>query len=224
MTITLPNHLVLVDDQMIEDAADTMRVEIPGIDPPHAHECLPLSQDRLPVKGAEPAMWCVAAHGGAGATTLSAQLAPVGDSGGVWPAHKDQSPYCVIVTRATVGGFKATNKLLRQYVCGLAGNVRVLAVVVIQASPKKPSKEIQRARALVEPIGNYAWEVIDIPFIDDYLNHTPDELALWTPGEEEEEKKKKQRHINLADRVPDRIESVGEQLMDLFTTDLSSKE
>ena len=50
-----------------------------------------------------PALWLVAAHGGAGCTMLSEMLAFCGDAGQVWPIH-DEYRFCVVVAKSTMRG------------------------------------------------------------------------------------------------------------------------
>lgn len=88
--------------------------------------------------------WYLAAHGGAGATTLSAMDPNGADAGGTWPTHPD-GQNVVVVTRETVSGLRAARHLAQQWGAGDLPTINLLALITIPAHPGKNSRAVSLA-------------------------------------------------------------------------------
>lgn len=143
---------------------------------------LPISEQPLVEDDAEepaPAVWLVGAHGGAGVTTLSRILAPMGDAGGAWPAG-EENPYCALVCRSTATGLERAHQAALQARAGHAGDIVLLGIVIIDDVPGKTPKALaQKVSVIAEH-----FRIWRIPYLEQLrLAHTQD-LAMWEPGYE----------------------------------------
>lgn len=142
---------------------------------------LPISQVPLahPDDEIAPAVWMVGAHGGAGCSTLAAMMAPMGDAGQLWPAA-DESPLCVLVCRSTKYGLERAHQAALQARAGEAGDVILLGIVVVDDSPGKCPKALERKISVMSDV----FRIWRIPYLTDLRMAIPDECAQWTPGDE----------------------------------------
>lgn len=88
--------------------------------------------------------WYLAAHGGAGATTLTAMDPNGKDAEGTWPTHQD-GQNVVIVARETVTGLRAARHLAQQWGAGELPTTNLLALITIPAHPGKNSRAVNLA-------------------------------------------------------------------------------
>ena len=96
--------------------------------------------------------WYVAAHGGAGATTLAAMDENGGDAGNVWPINPD-GQNVIVVARETATGLKAAQTLARQWGSGVLPAVNLLALITIPSQPGRSPHSI--ATAMKRTAGMY---------------------------------------------------------------------
>lgn len=95
----------------------------PGWSVPPREEWLPCRGEPLLVAGegnshdVVPLVWLVAAHGGAGVSTLCQWWDFVGDAGRMWP-DKDTYPAACLVAKATMESLGACDKQVRSVVAG----------------------------------------------------------------------------------------------------------
>ena len=173
-----------------------------------AYQALPWAIESLAPKGErDPVIWAVAAHGGAGASTLAKVLAPVGDAGQQWPVL-DEFPFCVVVCRSTRSGLDAAHLVVLQAHSGHAGSCQVLGVVVIADAPGKTPKSLVRREKLIEDLTT-VWRV---PYIPGFRECENEELAVWIPSRErgEEKSKRRSKKIDVTEEVPVVLRDLGD--------------
>lgn len=169
---------------------------------PVATTALASQSDRVPIA------WAVAAHGGAGATTLASVLAPVADSQGQWPAY-DQHPFCVVVCRSTWTGLDAAHSAILQGQSGDTGGCIILGVVIIDDSPGKTPKLLLQRERVLEDLTT-VWKV---PYVRDFRVYAPDELAVWVPGKNSGDATRGRRRKKLATKVvPEALVELGQEI------------
>lgn len=126
-----------------------------------------------------PLVWLLAAHGGAGTTTLEHLLAPAADCYRRWPAPVGQeSPYVLVVARETVTGLAAADALLRQHHAGLAGASVVVGLVTVAARPGRIPAQIRRDRELYSGLVEHLWR---IEWHESWTLAAHSDLPVWTP-------------------------------------------
>lgn len=139
--------------------------------PPTPEEMLGHRTTRLPSH----LVSAVACHGGAGVSTLAAQLAHVGDSGQLWPGRADEPPFAVLVARDSARGLTAAHVAARQFHTGNApAHVILLGLVVVAARRGKPAAATRRLRELVvgadlfSTVWTVGWHehLLDTPLVD----------------------------------------------------------
>ena len=145
--------------------------------PPNPADMLETRTSRL----AEHLVSAVGCHGGAGVSTLAAQLQHVGDSGQAWPGRTDEPPFAVLVARESACGLSAASIAVRQYATGHApGHVVLLGLVIVAGRRGKPSSRLRQQRELLVGSGLFP-EVWHIGW-QDFLVDTPvDELPSVGP-------------------------------------------
>ncbi|MBZ8176221.1 hypothetical protein GSS88_00150 [Corynebacterium sp. 3HC-13] len=187
---------------------------------------LPLSQYRLHDEQItdqwsswRPAVWLVAAHGGAGVTTLACQIGPCGDAGGQFPV-KDDSPLCVVVCRATSHGLEAAHNVVLQAQGGLAGHCEVIGVIVVADTPGKIVKRLTHKIDVISQLTT-VWQVpylrqLAIQDRDDGLEL---EIFPWTPDYHPEVKRRrlrgKTKKIDVTSIVHPVVADIAGELMAL---------
>lgn len=166
-------------------------------------------------------IWAVGCHGGAGVSTLAAQLEHVGDSGQRWPARPEEPPFAVLLTRESARGLAAADVAARQYHTGHApGHIRLLGLVIVAAQPKpgvlggKPDPALRRHRDLLAPLFEHIWQIAWHPYL---IEHPI--AALPTAGPDETPAKKTDPAVHV---YPD-ILTVGRELRDHARTSLERK-
>ena len=159
--------------------------------------------------GPAPAVWLVAAHGGAGVSTLSHVWAPMGDAGNAWPAA-DEHPWCVVVCRSTKSGLEAAHQAVLQAWADRTGGCEVLGVVVVADAPGKAPKSLVRKIAVIEEIV----EVWHVPYLVELRVHEASELASWEPGAAAPERRRMttKKVAAATDEVPAVLATVAEEV------------
>jgi hypothetical protein len=115
-----------------------------------------------------PPMWWVGCHGGAGTTTLRRLTGLGGDMGAAWPAvHESWATQpIVLVARGTASGLNAAAGVAEQWRRRAVPGVRVLGLVVVAGSPRRPPKVVtERLKA----VGNWVPEVWRVGWVDALL-------------------------------------------------------
>ncbi|MEW1736234.1 DUF6668 family protein [Nocardia beijingensis] len=141
---------------------------------------VPVGRGAIP-GGRPPLVWLLGAHGGAGVTTLERLLAPAADCHRRWPAPIGrESPYVLVVARATVIGLAAADALLRQHHAGLAGDSTVVGLVTVAARPGRLPAAIRRDRDLYSGLVEHLWHV---DWHETWTLAGHDALPVWTPGQ-----------------------------------------
>ena len=117
-------------------------------------------------------IWAVGCHGGAGVSTIAAQLEHVGNSGQRWPARPDESPFVVLIARESARGLAAAEAAARQYHTGHApGHVHLLGLTLIAAQRKpsplggKPAPALRRHRDLIGTLFDHIWRIDWHPYL-----------------------------------------------------------
>lgn len=141
--------------------------------PPSASEMLGRRTTRLPAH----LVAAVGCHGGAGVSTLAAQLEHVGDSGQLWPGRADEPPFAVLVARESARGLAAASLAARQYATNNApAHVQLLGLVLVAGRKGKPTARLRRDRELLVGSGLFAnvWHISWHDFlVDTPLNELP---------------------------------------------------
>lgn len=87
-------------------------------------------------------MWWVGCHGGAGVTTLRKMTGIGVEMGAAWPAVPPEwriQPV-MLVARGSAAGMRSATGAVEQWRRRAVTNVRVMGLVVVDASPKRPPK------------------------------------------------------------------------------------
>ena len=129
-----------------------------------------------PAPAAYPFTW-VAAHGGAGATSLARSTGVGGDLTSLWPAPALGWPTTVcVVARCNTAGLDAAARLLREAASGAVHGLTLAALVVVADSPDRPSKT-QRRR--LHELDAAAPAVVHLPWISTWRDqpYTPHPAA-----------------------------------------------
>lgn len=154
---------------------------VPGVVVDPARLKLPVATSSRVLEGhADPAVWLVGAHGGAGVSTLAHVLAPAGDAGQVWP-YAERSLCCVVVCRSTAMGLEDAHDVLIQARGGLAGDVHVLGLAVVADAPGRTPKALEQKIAVISQITSHVWRV---PYIEHWRDQMRNTLPVWRPGDE----------------------------------------
>lgn len=103
-------------------------------------------------------LWVVAAHGGAGATTV-AHLLDAGDAGQVWPAPRSGAVSAVVVARHHLSGLRAAQAAAIQWASGVIPGVHLVGLVLVADSPVKQPKELADFQRLVMGAFPAVWHV-----------------------------------------------------------------
>lgn len=115
-------------------------VGLAGFPPPAESSRAPVRSEALP-EGEGVLLWAVGAHGGAGATSLSARFGFVGDAGREFPSGRYPGEDRVVVVAAeTVAGLTAVQNLVLQHLNGLGGDTDLVAVVTHPVAPQWTGK------------------------------------------------------------------------------------
>lgn len=178
-----------------------------GVHTPPVGE-LPVATESLSAVGdTAPAFWCVAAHGGAGATTLSHLWAPAGDAGQCWPAA-DEYTGCVVVCRSTMTGLDAAHSVILQAERDGQLGCTLLGVVVIADAPGKVSKALKQKLTVLE-------ELATLWHLDYHLgvrDHLPHELATWAPTQKSAATKRRRKLPPVTEEVAAQVADIGRDI------------
>ena len=91
-------------------------------------------------------VWLVAAHGGAGVSTIVGLMHRVGDAGGAWPiAGEGEQARVVLVARESWTGLGAARRALTEWVGGRVP-VHLEGLLLVAAQPGAPPEGAARAR------------------------------------------------------------------------------
>lgn len=159
---------------------------VPGLTAPPAERCAQVWRQPIPpgpgFGAPNPLWWWLAAHGGAGVSTLTNLIAISADARGLWPSGDPrQSPLVVVVTRTHTEGLeRARDLLLQQKVRGLVPpTLRVLGLVTVADAPGKLPREVRRLRDLVSAAAPAAWH---LPWVEEWRCTRLTELPIWHPN------------------------------------------
>ena len=101
-------------------------------------------------------VWLVAAHGGAGVSTIVGLMHRVGDAGGAWPiAGEGEQARVVLVARESWTGLGAARRALTEWVGGRVP-VHLEGLLLVAAQPGAPPKELRELAELVRSQANGA--------------------------------------------------------------------
>lgn len=160
-----------------------------------------------------PLVWLVAAHGGAGVSTLCQWWDFVGDADGRWP-EKDTYPTVVVVAKTTMESLGACDTQVRSVVAGATTCV-FLGVVVVDPQPRLPRRVEHRLTSLaatVEYAGGRLWR---IPYYAGLVEVLVAELPTWSLGGPEEVAARHSRRRfreDVTQVVPEAVRQVGREI------------
>ena len=101
-------------------------------------------------------VWLVAAHGGAGVSTIVGLMHRVGDAGGAWPiAGEGEQARVVLVARESWTGLSAARDALTEWVGGRVP-VRLEGLLLVAAQPGGAPKQLRELAELVRSQANGA--------------------------------------------------------------------
>lgn len=108
-----------------------------------------------------PPLWWVGCHGGAGVTTLATMTRIGAEMGANWPMVPPdwRIQPVVLVARATAAGMHAAAGAVEQWRRRATTNVRVLGLVVVDASPRRPPKIVTDRLQLLAGWVPHLWRV-----------------------------------------------------------------
>ncbi|KZM70410.1 hypothetical protein [Nocardia terpenica] len=139
-----------------------VRFEPATISAPPPQQRAPVRVEPLPVTGPHPPLFAVlAAHGGAGASTLARWWAHAADTGPAWPASPRTTQRVLIAARLCMPGLIAAAERLREYHAGLAPDgVTVIGLVLSAARPGRLPAPVSRYRRTVtELVDDAVWSI-----------------------------------------------------------------
>lgn len=142
-----------------------------SIPAPDAVDRVPVTRRRQRTNGTH---YYLAAHGGAGASTL-AHMDPDGaDAKGTWPTHPG-GQNVIVVARQTVNGLQAARNLAQQWGAGAAPGVNLLALITTPAAPGKRPAAIARDLRTVAGMfpRHYTTEWVGQRLTEPLDEHTP---------------------------------------------------
>ncbi|MBF6302456.1 hypothetical protein IU459_33685 [Nocardia amamiensis] len=164
-------------------------------------------------EGRPPLLWLLGAHGGAGTTSLERLLAPAADCHRRWPAPIGrESPYVLVVARATVSGLAAADALLRQHHAGLAGEGSVVGLVTVAARPGRLPAQIRRDRDLYSGLVEHVWH---LDWHEEWTLAGHDALPVWTPGDQPPDSK---HRVDALTTPPADVRELGREVIDAITS------
>lgn len=187
-----------------------------GLNVPAADERAVIWDRPLATTTPHPAFWLVAAHGGAGVTTLAHLWAPAADARRGWPAA-DRYPQVVVVARTHRSGLNAAHLLLRQAAAGLIGGCALLGLVTVADHDGSLPTSLRRRRDVVEELAPHSWH---IPFLPPLRLLTPDQLPQWSPRDKAPppENRRFARKPDPTEQVPAEIADIGAEIFTLART------
>ena len=202
-----------------DESGDSSR-ESSLITPPPAARCIDVWPEPVHTvhDRAVPSWWLVSAHGGAGVSMLTASWSIAGDSSGAFPAGFDEeSPFVVIVARESAWGIARAHDLLTQHLSGHGGATTLVGLVTVAAAPGRLQTALrQRLEVVVGLVDDRHWR---IPWIDAWIEMTPDELPFWTPGDPVATGRKREPpHRAVPREVADVAESIRTTIVSILHT------
>lgn len=196
---------------------------VPGFDVPPDDRCAPIHEGPIPVAGRPALIWLLAAHGGAGVTTLERQLGLARDSRRYWPQPAEgESPFVVVVAVESERGLSAAHDMLVQHKAGGAGGGRCLGLVTRPATPsfrgRRMPADLRRKLELVSAAADRHWQ---LKWHDECASIPSSELASVTPSRlsdwrdmDARTRKKLRRSDDLRTEVPHDVLDLAVDLID----------
>ncbi|WP_429424883.1 DUF6668 family protein [Nocardia sp. GAS34] len=177
--------------------------------PPRSRRA-PVRRSPYPLTGAHPPLFAVvAAHGGAGATTLAQWWAHAADGGRAWPASGETTQRVVIAARTCMPGLASAADRLREWHAGLAPDgVTVEALVLTPMRPGRLPAPVRRYRDTIAELLNHD-TVLTIDWHEDLIALEPGELAVYTPSDPAPARRRFRRTPPLTTSVPPEVYRVG---------------
>ncbi|NUS43464.1 MAG: hypothetical protein HOQ24_07240 [Mycobacteriaceae bacterium] len=123
----------------------------------------------------------MAAHGGAGASTLTRWWPMTADTGGAWPASPDTTQLVVLAARECMPGLAAAATRLREWHAQLAPDgVVVVGLVLSAARPGRVPDPVRRYCDIVSPL--VAGAIYRIGWHDDLVSLERGDLSPYDPS------------------------------------------
>lgn len=188
-----------------------------GVHPPRADEMAAVWDRPIPTDRPA-AVWLLAAHGGAGVSTLCQWVSRAGDAVGRWPGgHGQQSPFVIIVAEESVRGLARAHALARQYAANAAGpTAHLLGVVTVARVPGKRPQAVRHQRELLTGLVDQLWS---IPFVPGLNELALSDLPSWELGEAPTTKKRPAPR----EAVPAPVAAFAADVMDEISAHLSGR-
>jgi len=177
--------------------------------PPRSRRA-PVRRTPYPLTGAHPPLFAVlAAHGGAGATTLASWWAHGADGGRAWPASGESTQRVVIAARTCMPGLAAAADRLREWRAGLAPDgVTVEALVLTPMRPGHLPAPVRRYRDTIAELLNHD-TVFTVAWHEELIALESSELAVYTPTDPPPPRHRFRRTPALTASVPPEIHRAG---------------
>ena len=206
MTSATPHVHRFDDDQ----PTPTVESSAGSVTPPPRSRRAPIRRTPYPLTGIHPPLFAiVAAHGGAGATTLARWWAHAADSGRAWPASPETTQRVVIAARTCMPGLAAAADRLREWSAGLAPDGVVIdALVLTPARPGRLPAPVRRYRDTITDLLDRR-AVFALDWHDELIALEPSELAVYAPFDPPPPRRRFRSTPGLTTRVPPDVRRVG---------------
>lgn len=149
-----------------------------------------------------PAFFFVSTHGGAGASTLAACIAPGFDAGQGWPVA-DVNPYVFLVAGDSLESLDQAHQALVQAPEG----IKVLGLIVNAHTPGKPSRALVGKLRVLRQLT----DVYEFPFVKQFRDSALSDLPSWTPGAEQPGRLRRTKNS-----IPEPVARLGHKLSKKF--------
>lgn len=119
---------------------------------------------------AQPRIWVIGVHGGAGESTIAELHPDFREAHHRWPAPAAPSPRCILVARTNAAGLYNARAAAKDWGAGTEPHILLLGLVLIPDAPGRIPKDL--AREITRSSGGVP-RVWQLPWIEDWRHHAP---------------------------------------------------
>lgn len=139
------------ENPQLKVVADPMGATAPQLGVPRPAVALPLRE------GA-PGLWILGVHGGAGETTLAAQLG-AWEAGHAWPVSPSGPSRVILVARSDGRGVRAAQQAVQQWASGMVPRVEVAGILWSADAPGKIPRSLKDRIRVISGGVPRSWEM-----------------------------------------------------------------